>query len=326
MTDGVWAIIAEFDGPWHAWQMEEVREIDLKDTRVIPVTDPTVADFSALPAPGNWASSLSEQQYVERVGAIQELIAQGGVQQLNLCRVLSLPVDEPPSAQAVSTYLQAHHPAPFAGWFDFAGGTSPRTWLVSSSPELSVRVSEGVLRASPIKGTAPTADGLLEKDYAENRLVTAHLRERINQLCTSAAIVDPCTIEQHPTLVQLVSHIEGNLKLDPAATPAVWGELLEILHPPLSVAGVPRDAALNKISELEPTERGPYCGTIGWIDVDRGECLLAAAIRSFWWEAGELKFGTGAGITAGSDPQGEWQETELKAGSLLGLLSAGAHA
>ncbi len=67
--------------------------------------------------------------------------------------------------------------------------------------------------------------------------------------------------------------------------------------------------------------RGPYCGAIGWVDADRGQACLAVGIRTFWWEAGRLLFGTGAGITWGSDAEAEWAETELKARRLLALAT-----
>src|SRR5690606_26060387 len=103
--------------------------------------------------------------------------------------------------------------------------------------------------------------------------------------------------------------------------PARWEEIVGRLNPPLSVAGVPKARALEVIGELEPTRRGPYCGAVGWIDADRGQALLGVMIRSFWWERGTLRLGTGAGITAGSDPVREWEETRLKSDRLLQLLA-----
>ncbi len=70
--------------------------------------------------------------------------------------------------------------------------------------------------------------------------------------------------------------------------------------------------------------RGPYCGAVGWVDADRRQGELAVGIRTFWTaDEGRrvIRFGTGAGITWGSDPQGEWEETELKAARLVRLAS-----
>jgi para-aminobenzoate synthetase component I len=100
-----------------------------------------------------------------------------------------------------------------------------------------------------------------------------------------------------------------------------WPELLAATFPPGSVTGAPKHAALRIIGELEPVPRGPYCGAVGWVDADRSLGELAVGIRSFWWQDGEIRFGTGAGITWGSDPRGEWDETELKAERLLEVAS-----
>ena len=72
---------------------------------------------------------------------------------------------------------------------------------------------------------------------------------------------------------------------------------------------------------MEPASRGPYCGAVGWVDADARTAELAVAIRTFWLADGVLRFGTGAGITWGSDPDREWDETELKAERLLTVAS-----
>ena len=104
---------------------------------------------------------------------------------------------------------------------------------------------------------------------------------------------------------------------------AGWPELFAAAFPPGSVTGAPKSSALRIIEELEPVPRGPYCGGIGWVDADRGTGELAVGIRTFWLDRAEgvLRFGAGAGITWGSDPEGEWRETELKASRLLTVAS-----
>ena len=73
------------------------------------------------------------------------------------------------------------------------------------------------------------------------------------------------------------------------------------------------------IAEVEPVPRQWYCGAFGWIDADARRAELGVAIRTFWLDSGMLKFGTGAGITWGSDPAGEWRETQLKAERLIAI-------
>lgn len=315
---GTWAVVAEFDGPWHAWELAQVRECDDKYTPVIPVT--TALDRWPVPPPHRWHSSLTQAQFTSRVRRIHALIASGRISQVNLCRILSTPAPDPPPARAVYRRVADRHSAPHGGWFDFPADVGPETWIVAASPELAVRVQSGALHSAPIKGTAPRAEDLLRKDYEENRLVSEALIERIRPACTSAA-VSATAVEEHPGLVQLVTTTRGTLRRNPATFPGEWASLLELLLPPLSVAGVPIQPALAAIADLEPVARGPYCGAIGWIDADAGEACLGAMIRSFWWDGGKLKFGTGAGITAASDPRGEWEETELKAGRLLSIIA-----
>ena len=91
------------------------------------------------------------------------------------------------------------------------------------------------------------------------------------------------------------------------------------------MSGAPKVTALQAICDLERVPRGPYCGAIGFVDNDRGTARLAVGIRTFWAtredDARWLRFGTGAGITWASDPEGEWRECELKARVLVGLAS-----
>ena len=103
---------------------------------------------------------------------------------------------------------------------------------------------------------------------------------------------------------------------------ATWSEILDATFPPGSVSGAPKSSALRAIRDLEPVERGPYCGAIGWVDADTRRAELAVGIRTFWRADGSLCFGTGAGITWGSDPEREWRETELKTAHLLGLAAS----
>jgi para-aminobenzoate synthetase component 1 len=104
----------------------------------------------------------------------------------------------------------------------------------------------------------------------------------------------------------------------------MWERLLDATYPPGSVSGAPKSSALRIIGELEPAARGPYCGAFGWVHVDEDGTTtaeLAVAIRTFWWADGVLRFGTGAGITWGSEAEAEWAETQLKAARLVGLAS-----
>ena len=90
---------------------------------------------------------------------------------------------------------------------------------------------------------------------------------------------------------------------------------------PGSVTGAPKLAALDHIARLEPVPRGVYCGAIGWVDADRVQGDLNVAIRTFWIEDGFVNLGAGGAITYDSDPDDEWEETELKSRRLLQVAS-----
>jgi len=144
------------------------------------------------------------------------------------------------------------------------------------------------------------------------------VRNDLGAVCATGSVEVPdlCRVEQHPGLVHLVSTVRGRLRPGTG-----WGAVLAATFPPGSVSGAPKSSALRLIDALEPTTRGPYCGAVGWVDADRSMACLAVGIRTFWWSEGRLCFGTGAGITWGSDPQSEWDETELKATRLLSLAT-----
>jgi para-aminobenzoate synthetase component 1 len=194
-------------------------------------------------------------------------------------------------------------------------------WLVSASPELFLSVEDGRLSSGPIKGTAPTPDGLMAKDVAENVMITDMVRNDLQRVCVpgSVEVSDLLELQRLPGLVHLVTTVVGR------ALDVGWRSVLDATFPPASVSGAPKRAALEVISALEPVRRGPYCGAFGWVDADAGRAELAVAIRSFWWDAADrlIRFGTGAGITWGSDAGAEWAETELKAARLVGLASDG---
>ena len=120
--------------------------------------------------------------------------------------------------------------------------------------------------------------------------------------------------EEHPGLFHLVSDVRSEIRDGSSIV-----DVLRSMMPPGSVSGAPKSSALRIIKENEGA-RGPYCGTIGWVEGNRAE--LSVGIRTFWQTESELKFGTGAGITWGSDPMQEWEETELKARKLIGLASS----
>lgn len=267
---------------------------------------------------GKWSSSLDRAAYVAAVREVRERIAAGTVYQVNICRVLRAPVGERARVTALGAVLAQGNPAPYAAVID---EPEHGVEIACASPELYLSRRDGRVLSRPIKGTAPTEAELLAKDYDENVMIVDLVRNDIAHVSRPGTIrVDHlCRPERHPGLVHLVSDVSGELR-----DGVGWAQVLAATFPPGSVSGAPKHTALQAIRDLEPVPRGPYCGAIGWLDADRGEAELAVGIRTFWVEADPagqrwLRFGTGAGITWGSDPEGEWAETELKAARLVGL-------
>ncbi|MEV8390302.1 MULTISPECIES: chorismate-binding protein [unclassified Streptomyces] len=310
---GFWAVAADFEGRLTCARFDEVR--------TEPVPAPVPGQWRG-PAAGDWTSSLDRDEYTKGVRRIREYIAAGDVYQVNLCRVLSAPLPAPDTADvdALTALLARDNPAPYAGTIRLpAHGVE----IATASPELYLSTAGRTVESGPIKGTARTAGELLEKDYAENVMIVDLVRNDLGRVCATGSVTVPalCAVEPHPGLVHLVSTVRGELD-----GKAGWPELLSATFPPGSVSGAPKSSALRIIEELETAPRGPYCGGIGWVDADRRTAALAVGIRTFWIDRDTapgpvLRFGAGAGITWGSDPEGEWAETELKAARLLAIAS-----
>lgn len=268
------------------------------------------------PAAASWTSSMDEASYCAAVETTRARIARGDLYQANICRVLSAPLAAPDGLGGLFDVLQRGNPAPFACLID-----APGVQVVSASPELFLRRRGDVLASSPIKGTGRTSADLQDKDEAENVMIVDLVRNDLSRVCRPGTVEVPSLLrhEEHPGLVHLVSDVIGLLE-----SGVTWAQILDATFPPGSVTGAPKSSALRLIDELEPVPRGVYCGAVGWIDVDRDEAELAVAIRTFWAADGMLHFGTGAGITWGSNPIDEWRETELKAARLIALASGGA--
>jgi para-aminobenzoate synthetase component 1 len=306
---GFWAVVAEFEGDVTAVRFASVDRY---------AADPPATPWS--PLEGAWATSLDHAAYLDGVGEIRERIAAGTVYQVNLCRVLSHELSDEADLDGLARLLERGNPAPHAGriWVPSAGLA-----VVGGSPA-AVLLRDGRRRESrPIKGTATRIEAMLPKDYAENVMIVDLVRNDLSHVCREGTVqVDHlCRPEEHPGMVHLVSAVSGQLRPDVG-----WSEVMAATFPPGSVSGAPKHTALQAISDLETAARGPYCGALGWIDADRGRAELAVGIRSFWADRdGDgrrwLRFGTGAGITWGSDPEQEWVETQVKSRRLVGLAS-----
>lgn len=297
---GWWAVAITYEGEVTCARFTDVRRAPMP---YVPWRPPV----------GDWTGIMGEDDYVSGVRLIREAIADGIVYQANLCRVLSAPLHREADIAGLGRLLAHGNPAPYAITMRLPG-----LEIASASPELYLSRSGDVIESRPIKGTGRTAGDLLPKDQAENVMIVDLVRNDLGRVAEvgTVSVPDLCVTEEHPGLVHLVSTVRARLRRG-----AGWPELIAATFPPGSVTGAPKSSALTLIDELEPEPRGPYCGGIGWFDADTGRGALAVGIRTFWAERGVLRFGTGAGITWGSDPRREWQETELKAARLLAVAS-----
>src|SRR5262249_29823251 len=168
--------------------------------------------------------------------------------------------------------LRRVNPAPFAGYFDLGDFV-----VASASPERFVKVTDREVQTRPIKGTRPRgatpeedsarAAELLAsaKDRAENVMIVDLLRNDLGRVCSygSVRVADLCRLESYQTVHHLTSEVRGTLR--PGMGPM---DLLRAAFPGGSVTGAPKVRAMQIIAELEPTARGPYCGSLGYVGFD----------------------------------------------------------
>lgn len=275
----------------------------------------------AVPRMPGLTSNFSPGRYLETVQAAIDYIYAGDIFQVNLAqRLLHPAVDDP-----VTLYLRLRrrNRAPFSAFFDLG-----ELQIASASPERFVRVQGRRVEARPIKGTRPrlrqpeadlfAGDELTasEKDRAENVMIVDLLRNDLSRVCLPGSVRTPqlCQLEQYEYVLHLVSAIEG--ELEPGRTAI---DLLRATFPGGSITGAPKVRAMEIIAELEPTARGPYCGSLGYLGFD-GALDTSILIRTItcgrgWWQAP-----VGGGIVAQSDPRREYEETWHKAEGLLRAL------
>jgi para-aminobenzoate synthetase component 1 len=309
-SEGFWAVVLPFDGPPVCARFAHVRPAR-------PWPGPPWHG----PDPDVWRSTLDREEFCRGVRAIRDAIREGDVYQVNITRRLAAPLPDRDDHRevdiaALGAALAVGNPAPYSAVVRLpAHGVH----VASASPERFLSRDGEVVSSSPIKGTAPTPDQLTDKDRAENVMIVDLVRNDLGRVCEygSVSVPDLWAVESHPGLVHLVSTVSGRLRPGEG-----WASAIAATFPPGSVTGAPKLAALDHIARLEPTPRSVYCGAVGWVDADRRQGDLNVAIRTFWIDEGQLHFGTGGAVTWDSTPEGEWDETELKARHLLQVASA----
>ena len=194
--------------------------------------------------------------------------------------------------------------------------------LVSLSPELFFKKQRGLVQLKPMKGTAKPgrdaaedarlAEGMRQdvKTRAENVMIVDLLRNDIGRLAKPGSVRVPelFAVERFDSVLQMTSTIEA--EVDPALG---VGSLMHSLFPSGSVTGAPKLRTMQLIYELEPTARGIFCGSIGYVTPDNDACFNVAIRTLFVDRAGKGRLGVGSGIVVDSDCAAEFEECRLKA-------------
>jgi para-aminobenzoate synthetase component 1 len=281
----------------------------------------TVAPGGGPEAGSDVRSSFSREDYVKRVERVQAYIRAGDIYQANLSHRLEACCGV--GGWELFQRLSEVSPAPFAAYLD-AGGFQ----VVSSSPEMFLRLSGRQVVTRPIKGTRPrsadpTRDAQLAyelqtsaKELAELVMITDLLRNDLGRVCEYGSVQVPelVRLERYPHVQHLVSTVEGRLRRDVTHLSAFAS-----CFPGGSITGAPKIRAMQIIDELEPVTRGLYTGCLGYLGFNR-ESQLSILIRTAVCLGARVYFHTGAGIVADSEPEAEYGETLAKAGGFFSAL------
>lgn len=271
----------------------------------------------------DWQSNQTRAEFEARVARAKEYIAAGDIYQVNLAQKFHMPFDGNP--YRLFEHLLARSPAPGGAFLDFGD-----TRILSASPELFLRIRGRHITTRPIKGTRPRdRDPLRDeqlafelqtdpKELAELVMITDLERNDLGRICEygSVTVTRLAQLERFPQVFHLVSTVEGHLRPEIDALEAV-----RLCIPGGSITGAPKKRACEIIAELEPCPRGVYTGLIGYFDAN-GDATFSLAIRTLVQEPGELHFSAGSGITAGSIPAREYEETLHKASGMRLALEA----
>ncbi|HWA87327.1 MAG TPA: anthranilate synthase component I [Opitutus sp.] len=197
--------------------------------------------------------------------------------------------------------------------------------IVGASPEVHVRLTDGLVEIRPIAGTrrrgaTPADDAALEqelladaKERAEHLMLVDLARNDIGRVCRHGSIRVPefMIVERYSHVMHIVSQVEGQIA--PGRTAF---DLLRATFPAGTVTGAPKIRAMQIIAAQEPTRRGFYAGALGYFGYDRNmdTCIM---LRTALIKAGHIHIQAGAGIVADSVPASEYQETISKASALF---------
>lgn len=267
-------------------------------------------------------SNMSREDYMDRVQRVKRYIGEGDIYQANLAQRFETGFEGNPFD--LYKKLKAVNPSPFSGFLKFKGLA-----IASSSPERLVKVDGPRIETRPIAGTRPRSRDpvkdrslstellLNEKERAEHLMLVDLERNDLGRISRvgSVCVTDLMFLEQYSHVSHIVSNIVGNLRPGVSVK-----EILRAVFPGGTITGCPKVRCMEIIHELEPTRRGPYSGSFGYIGFSP-HMDLNIIIRTILLQEGKAWFHVGAGIVADSSPEQEYQETLDKAAAMIEVLS-----
>jgi anthranilate synthase component I len=223
---------------------------------------------------------------------------------------------------AIYRSLRMLNPSPYMFYFNFG---ELDLQVIGASPEMHVRLEDGVASVRPIAGTrwrgqTPAEDAALAEDLladpkerAEHVMLVDLGRNDIGRVSEygTVNVRDLMIVEKYSHVMHIVSHVEGQIKPHMDAF-----DLMRATFPAGTVSGAPKVRAMEIIEELEGQRRGLYAGAVGYFSYD-GSMDTCIAIRTMVMQGDTIHVQAGAGIVADSDPTSEYQECVNKAKALL---------
>lgn len=271
---------------------------------------------------GDVADAEAIEQFRTAVEKAQRFVRDGDVFQVVLSRRFSMPLRSNPFD--VYRVLRSVNPSPYMFYLDFGDAQ-----LVGSSPEVMVRVEDGVAELRPIAGTRPRGNTAAEderlaaelladeKERAEHVMLVDLGRNDLGRVCEygSVRLKRLMAVEKYSHVMHIVSDVTGRLAEGRTAF-----DLLRAAFPAGTVSGAPKARAMDIIAELEPVHRGPYAGAVGYFGFT-GNMDSCITIRTVAIKDGVARVQAGAGIVADSDADREFKEIVSKAQALLHTIA-----
>ncbi|QGJ69295.1 Anthranilate synthase component I [Planctomycetales bacterium 10988] len=301
--------------------VDELQRLD----RELPLED-IPAEHLVQPPPVSYESNFKKEEFEAAVEACQEYIRAGDIFQVVLSQRLMTEVNV--SSFEIYRTLRVVNPSPFMFYLRMPSAT-----LVGSSPEIMVRVVDGVVTVRPLAGTRKRGKTELEdrqlaeelladpKERAEHVMLVDLGRNDVGRVSQfgSVEISDMMVIERYSHVMHITSNVNGKLRPETTAFDA-----LRACLPAGTVSGAPKVRAMQIIDELEPHRRGPYAGAVGYFDFS-GNMDTCIALRTMVVQGNKAYVQAGAGIVADSVPSSEYQETLNKAQGLLKAIALTEH-